>query len=209
MGSTSQTQTTQPPKWQRPYIEQGLQASQRQYQQDQNTYAPYQGLTSTALTGISNLAQNNPLSGNASNLANQTLSGGFLGSNPYLDATFNKAALATQNQLASQFAGAGRNVDQSMGLRSQQLNDLATQIYGGNYQAERDRQQQTLGMSPLLNNAQYSDMERLLGVGQSGSNALDQYMGRVSGGYGSSSRTSGGGNLFTGLLGAGILGGLF
>jgi hypothetical protein len=193
----------------KPYIEQGLQAAQGQYQQDRSTYAPFQQYTGQALNGIAGLAQNNALTGNATNLANQTLSGGFLGSNPYLDQTFNQAALATQNQLASQFAGAGRNVDQSEGLRSQQLNDLATQIYGGNYQAERDRQQQTLGMSPALGQAQYGGYDRLLGVGQSGSNALDQYLNRVGGNFGSSVKTSGGGNVFGGLLGAGILGGLF
>lgn len=60
--------------------------------------------------------------------------------NPYLDRTFDMAALRTQNQLASEFAGAGRNVDASQGLRSQQLGDLATQIYGGAYDAERNRQ---------------------------------------------------------------------
>jgi|SRR6185436_14130314 len=220
MGSSSQTQTSQPPKWQRPYIEYGMGQARNIYDSGHNVVAPISGETETGLKGIQSIAGNNGFTGAATGLAQNTLNGGFLNSNPYLDQTFNRAAMATQGQLASQFAGAGRNVDASEGLRSQQLNDLASQIYGGNYQAERDRQQQTLAMSPQLNQGQYADFDRMLGVGaaREGYNqqqldapgiALDRYLGRVGGGYGSSVKTAGGGSPWAGLLGAGILGGLF
>ncbi len=62
---------------------------------------------------------------------NQLISGS---GNPYEDAMFQQAAGATQNQLASEFAGSGRNVEASEPLRAEQLNNLATQIYGGQYQ---------------------------------------------------------------------------
>lgn len=234
MGSQSTTTKTEAPSYAKPYIKYGLDQTANQYYQDQETLDPFNHYQTTALLGTANLAQNNQLSNNAANLANQTLSGGFLGSNPYLssydqfsggsnpylDATFNKAALATQNQLASQFAGAGRNIGASEGLRSQQLNDLATNIYGGAYEndrnralaatnaqaglyeGERDRQQQTLGQSPLLSQAQYGDLDRLLGVGQSSGVALDQYMNRVgSGSYGNTVTQSGGGNNWAAGLG--------
>jgi hypothetical protein len=73
------------------------------------------------------------------------------GSNPYLDATFQKAALGTQNQLASEFGRSGRNIDQSQGIRAQQLNDLATNIYGGDYSAERNRMAQEQSQNQQLN----------------------------------------------------------
>jgi hypothetical protein len=210
MGSSGGgTQTTEPPKWQRPYIQRGLEEAENQYQRDVQQFSPYQGYTDMALHGIVDQARNNPLAGNAASLANQTLTGGFLGSNPYLDQTFNQAALATQNQLASQFAGSGRNIDASQGLRSQQLNDLATQIYGGAYDAERNRQQQVLGMTPMLQQAQYGDLDRLLGVGQMGSTALDQYLGRVNGPMGSSVKTTGGGNALSGAAGGAMMGSMF
>jgi hypothetical protein len=211
------TQTTEPPKWQRPFIETGLNAARTIFQNPGMRNAPMSDATQQGLHGIQNMAQSNPITGAAGNLAQQTLSGGFLGSNPWLDQTFNRAAMATQGQLASQFAGAGRNVDQSQGNRAQQLNDLAGTIYGGAYDAERNRMQQTLGMSPMLGQAQYGDFDRLLGVGQaregyqqrdldSYENSLDRYLGRVTGNMGSSTRTTQSGNPAAGALGGAMLG---
>lgn len=138
--------------------------------------------------------------------------------NPYLDQTFNQAALATQNQLASQFAGAGRNVGASQGLRSQQLNDLATQIYGGAYNQERQLQQGVLGSVLPLANQDYVDLAQLRGAGSdieglareyasAPGQALDQYLGRVSGNMGQTTsqplyRNSAGSILGGALLGS-------
>lgn len=219
--SSGGTTRTEPPKYQLPYLQYGVQQARDLYDSNQPRVAQQNGATIDALRGIQGIAHDgSPITGAAGGLAADTLSGKFLGSNPYLDQTFNQAALATQGQLASQFAGHGRNVDQSEGNRAQQLNDLATQIYGGNYQAERDRQQQTLGMSPMLGQAQYSDMDRLLGVGQfqenyqqrlmdAPGNALDQYLGRVSGNMGSTTRQTGSSNPLGGALGGAMLGSQF
>lgn len=54
--------------------------------------------------------------------------------NPYENAMFQQAAGATQNQLTGEFAGMGRNAAASAPLRSEQLNNLATSMYGGEYQ---------------------------------------------------------------------------
>jgi hypothetical protein len=181
--------------------------------------APFSGDTENAFGMIRSqpIGPGSPNTGNANNLANQTLSGGFLGSNPYLDQTFNKAALATQNQLASEFARSGRNVGASEGLRSQQLNDLATGIYGGAYDQERNRQNQVLGMSGQLDAANYNGANALLGIGAQQENlnqqqldargsALDQYLQRVGGSYGQTNIASGSGNRMAGALGGGMLG---
>jgi hypothetical protein len=107
--------------------------------------------------------------------------------NPYLDATFNKAADSVQNRLESQFAGSGRNVSASMPANADYLNNLATNIYGGAYEAERSRGQQSYeaerdrmahdldrqrstqyavaGMAPQLANQDYVDLQALGGVG--------------------------------------------
>lgn len=212
------TQRTEPPKYQLPYLQYGVQQARSLYDNGLPTVAPQSQASSQALAGMQTLAGNNPITGAAGDLATRTLQGGFLGANPYLDQTFNRAAMATQGQLASQFAGAGRNVGASQDLRSQQLNDLATNIYGGNYANERALQQQTLGMSPGLAQGQYADLDRLLGVGRTQEgyqqqqldapgNALDQYLGRVSGNMGTTIKTSGGGNTASGVLGGALAGG--
>lgn len=251
------TTRVEPPKYQLPYLQDSLRQAQALYQSNNPRFAPQNGSTIDALRGITNMASNgSPINNAASGLAVDTMRGGFLGSNPFLqasnphlDATFNRAALATQNQLASQFGGAGRNVEASEGLRSQQLNDLATNIYGGAYESDQNRrlsayqgerglQQSTLGMSPLLGQAQYADLDRLLGVGQMQEGyhqrglddpgvKLDEYIGRISGNMGTTTRTtqpggfSGAGALggamlgnmlfpgLGGLIGGGVLGGIF
>lgn len=61
--------------------------------------------------------------------------------NPYLDQVFNAAANATQNRRATEFANAGRlNSDSHQGARSEELQTLAAQIYGGGFESERQRQ---------------------------------------------------------------------
>lgn len=218
-GGGNQTTRTEPPKYQLPYLERGLGYAQNQYNASSagQNVAPLSNESNQALTGMTNLAGNNALTGAQQDLATKTLQGGFLGSNPYLDATFNKAAMATQGNLASQFAGAGRNIDQSMGNRAQELESLATSIYGGAYNDERNRQQQVLGMSPQLQQAGYADLDRLAGVGASREGyqqeqldapgqALDQFLARVSGNMGQSYTVNGGRNRAAGALGGGMLG---
>ena len=89
----------------------------------------------------------------------QTLKGDFLNSNPYLDATFDKASgRVTENftdavmpGINATFGSGGRT---GSGLHTQAIGDaqdelgndlsgLATDIYGGNYQQERNRMMHT------------------------------------------------------------------
>lgn len=92
------------------------------------------------------------------NQLDSTLSGQYLnpGTNPYLNATYDQAAgkvaqqystaiapgLAAGAQRAGQFGSSAMNeaMLMSQGQLGNTLNDLATNIYGGNYQQERGRQ---------------------------------------------------------------------
>lgn len=221
MGSSSGSQTTSAPKYQLPYIKQGLAESANLYDYQrggQNMVAPLSPETQQAWQmGAQRATNGSPTVGAAQDLATKTLQGGFLGSNPYLDQTFNRAALQTQNQLASEFARSGRNVEASEGLRSQQLNDLATGIYGGAYDAERNRMQDALGAAVPLANQDYVDIGQLgqVGAGREGYQqellnapgaALDQYLGRVNSGMGSSTITNPSRNRGAGAIGGGMLG---
>lgn len=194
-GGGNDTQRTEPPTYQLPSLQAGLQQAGNIYNQGPKV-VPFSPQTEQALQLTQQRAlAGSPLTGAAQDYTQKTLNGGFLGSNPYLDATFNKAALSTQNQLASEFARSGRNVGASEPIRSQQLNDLATGIYGGAYDAERNRQQGVLPFAQGLAEADYNDYGRLAGVGtaiegqaqqyaDAPGQALDQYLGRVSGNMG-------------------------
>lgn len=187
----SQTVTTSPPAWQLPYLQYGLGQAQDLYQNGGTPVVPFSPYSEQAIQGTADRATaGSPTVGAANDYIMKSLQGGFLGSNPYLDQTFNQAALRTQDRLASQFAGSGRNVDASYGNRSQELNDLATQIYGGAYGQERQLQQQSVGQAIPLANQDYVDLAQLRGAGQSveglaqeyagqPANALNQYLGQV------------------------------
>jgi hypothetical protein len=98
------------------------------------------------------------------------------------------------------------------------LNNLATQIYGGAYNNERQLQQGVLGSVLPLANQDYVDLAQLRGAGsdieglareyqQAPGQALDQYLGRVSGNMGATSsqplyRNSGASALGGALLGS-------
>ncbi len=132
----------------------------------QAPYTPYQPSIGTALGQAGNLLQQggpnyypgqqvasfNPIQNqaftNTNNLDNSLTQGN---GNPYEQGMFQQAAQAIQPQLASQFAGSGRDITASMPLASQQLNNLGTQFYGQNYQntvgnaMNAAQQQQQLG----------------------------------------------------------------
>jgi hypothetical protein len=85
-----------------------------------------------------------------------TARGDYLNSNPYLDATFNAAARPVSENFTNTvipginaaFGAASRTgsgiqgeyLGDAAGQYGKSLSDLATNIYGGNYQSERDRQ---------------------------------------------------------------------
>jgi hypothetical protein len=186
-GSKNQnvTQTSNPPAYLQPYLTEAATGAAGQYHQGPMQYypgetvVPFAGETNAALGGIASRAQNgSQVNQAASSYAANTLGktpttqygsaqnpfatsanpfGGA--SNPYLDRTFNKAADSVQNRLSSQFAGSGRNVDASRAAQSSEMNDLATNIYGGAYENERNRQLQ-YGSQQLGIGAQGYELER-------------------------------------------------
>lgn len=131
----------------------------------------------------------------------ETGSGAYLNANPYLDQTFDRASDAVSRQfrnnvmpgIASMFAQGGRYgsnaMSEGLGQAEQAygdtLNNLATDIYGGNYARERVLQQQALGelgnqfgkerllqnqalgLAPQLAQADYFDIGQLANVGAS------------------------------------------
>jgi len=166
------TNTQNPPEYVIPYLQGAASESSKLYQQGPNTYyqgqtvTPHSAETNQAIDMIKNRATNgSPVNSAATGYTADVLGGKYLNSNPYIDQTFNKAAEATRSQLDSQFAGAGRNIGASQAARADQLNNLATNIYGGNYSNERALQNATLGQANSIANQDYVDAAQLGQVG--------------------------------------------
>ena len=170
--SGTQTQTVEPPAFAKPYIEAGYGQASQLYNQGgpqfypNNTFVPFAPQSEQAMQMTAQRAtQGSPLMQSGQNYAQQTLDGGFLNQNPWLDQTFNRAAQQTRTAMDSQFGTAGRNLQAQMPFRAEQLNNLATGIYGGAYDAERNRQQQVLPFVQNFANQDYVDAGALQGVG--------------------------------------------
>ena len=174
------TQTTEPPAFIKPFLQTGAQRADALFQQGgpqffpDSTVVPFSPQTQQALQLTQQRALNgSPVVDAAQNYAQRTLNTApssqfgsavnpfgqqaqqFTGEqNPYLDATFNRAADQVQNRLQTSFAGAGRNVGAARAPAALELNDLANQIYGGAYESERGRQ--------------LSELQQLRGIGAQG-----------------------------------------
>lgn len=164
--------TQSPPANVQPFLNKGLSESERLYDQGPQSYypgqtvTPFSSQTQQALDATQARATNgSPVTTAAQNLTTDTLNGNYLNSNPYLDKAFGNAAQATQSQLSSEFARSGRDVSASLPARSSQLDDLATKIYYGNYNDERNRQQGAIGQANPLANQDYTDLGALQTVG--------------------------------------------
>lgn len=168
--------------------------------------------------------------GDGANVQNNlmgTANGQYLGANPYLDQQYNSAARrVTENfndavmpGLNATFAGAGGSgsqIHRELALDSadelgQNLSDLAGNMYGNNYQQERDRQLQASGLLSQddlsrrgLNADVYNQGQgRMLDAGRAGlTDNLDRL--RLGGDLynQSSNRTIDAANASTGLLSA-------
>ena len=128
-----------------------------------------------------NYLQSNPAFGYLQN----TASGGMLNNNPYVDAMFDQASSRALGAVSSQFGAAGRyGSGNHMAALGDQMNNLATNIYGQNYANERTNQlnaanslgsmygqerglqQQAMGAAPGLADQDYKDIGALASVGQ-------------------------------------------
>jgi len=171
-----------------PYLGYGLQQAQRLYQAGGPQYyggPTFVSPTTTTQTGLQALearaSLGNPLLQSAQNQLQSTVSGGFLGGNPFFQGAFQPAAQAAQSQfqqtlgdISSKASLAGRYgsgamgslQDRATGQFGQQLANTAGQLAYQNYADERNRQQQAIGMAPQMASADYQDIQNMLQAGQ-------------------------------------------
>lgn len=189
MGGPEVSETQQssgPPPWMQPYIMEYLNraggASLTPFEAyPGQTVARLPGQTEAGLEMMGARAVNDPTVGAALDEYGRTVSGGYLGSNPYLDEAYQAAARATADQYkyatapssaaaasrAGALGGSAYNElrqQQEFGL-GQNLSDLAARMYGGAYEAERGRQTSALGMAPQIAQTGYLPSSMLMQAG--------------------------------------------
>lgn len=176
-GQPSNTTTTsidQLPAWLNSANTFGAQQAQNLYQTGGpayypgNTVAPFSPMQEQYLSGAENLASNgSPAMNSANAFMQNTMSGAYLNpaSDPYLQQTFNDAANAVQQKVGSEFAGSGRNPEASVGVQNDQMNQLANQIYGGNYQNEMQNMRQMAAYAPAYDSQTWNDLGQLGNAG--------------------------------------------
>lgn len=111
-------------------------------------------------------------SGNVDNAVaanNKVINGDYLSpeTNPYLKAIADRVGGETLSKISAQFGGAGRTGSGLSGYYAGQgvsasINDL----YNSNYQSERARQQQSIGMAGELDQSRYNGAQALISAGQ-------------------------------------------
>jgi hypothetical protein len=171
------TQTVNNDPWSgiQPQLKQAASDTQNLYNQGLLKQSYYPGSTVTPLAPETQQALSltseralagSPVQNSAKGLLTDTLNGSYLNSNPYLDATFNKAADQVQSRVNSAFEAGGRHGGgANQRVLGQSIGDLATNIYGQNYQDERNRQNQGILLAPQIANQDYTDLNALGGVG--------------------------------------------
>ena len=170
----TQTSTSQPWSVQAPYIDYGMNQARTLYEEGGPAY--YGGNTVSPMApqieqGI-NMTENAAMTGGygvdaaANNQLIDTLSGSYLGANPYLDQMYDTAADRARRAMDSQFAKGGRygsGVHQD--LMGENLSDMAGNLYGKSYENERGRQMQMAGLAPSISNQNYVPGQAMIDSG--------------------------------------------
>lgn len=180
------TNTNAPLPWVQPYAQDYLARTQevanQGYEQSPGTYTapnPYlqQGWEATANRAM----QGSPVMGAANTQLMNTINGGFLNNNPYLEQSVanaqgdltkawnqvQKPAWDTAMQRSGSFGNTG--IQQANGYAAdslqQNLGRVASDMRGNAYNTERGFMQQALGMAPAFAQNDYIDSQALLNVG--------------------------------------------
>lgn len=183
-GGSQQTQSG-PPAWMQPYYQYALgkgeglaQGPGPQYYPGQQV-APLQQAQNQGLQQIQQQATgNNAVENNAAAANAFETSGALLNpnANPYLQGMFNQAGNQIQNRLSSEFAGAGSNIANSAPVQSDQLNQLATSMYGNAYGQGLQSMNAAQALAPSVAQTQYLPGQELM---QAGTTQQDQLQNQI------------------------------
>ncbi len=137
------------------------------------SYNPYEGQRYADLNAVQNTGlgmtiqramDGSQTMNNAEGNLNQMMSGG---QNPYLDAMYDQAAGKVAGSVNSNFAQSGRyGSGAHTGALTEGLGNMATNLYGGAYDADQARRMQAIGMAPEFAQQDYMDAGQMMNAGQ-------------------------------------------
>ena len=167
--------SAEPSEFIKPYYTQAIDTAQDLFEGSTPNYFPnatYVGFApetqaSLNLTTARALA-GNPLLNQAQTQASNILSGQYLDptTNPYSTALFKQMADDVTSQVNSQFTEAGRfGSGANQEILADSLGNLANQVYGDQYNKEREIMANTMATAPQLGAMDYDDMLKLQQVG--------------------------------------------
>ncbi len=188
-GGGSTIEKADPWLGQQPFLKHGFDQAGKIYNSGgpeyfgQSTVAPMSGHTQAGVSMMANRGlMGSDVNRSAQGLATNTMNGGFLGSNPHLSAMSDAAGRQVTNQFQNSvmpgvnatFGGAGRTGSQAhltamndaQSTLGTTLGDMNANLYGNNYESERDRMLQTQGMAPGLAATDYQDINAVAQAGQ-------------------------------------------
>ena len=174
-GSVTTTSSQEPSDFIKPYFQQAIDSAQDLYEGSSPnffpnaTYTDFAPETSTALNLTSARAlAGNPLLNQSQTEASNILAGNYLNpsTNLYSKALYNQMAGDVMSDVNSQFTSAGRfGSGANQEILTQELGQLANQVYGDQYNRERELMASTMATAPGLGEMDYNDIAKLQGVG--------------------------------------------
>jgi hypothetical protein len=190
-GGETQTSTSNNEPWSgvQPYITDYLKKAQTQSNtpftfNSGDQIAPFSpeqqyGLGMTTQRAINGSPVMNAAQGNAYN----TLQGNFMSpdSNPWLKQNVDTAMGDVQGRINSQFNNNNFGGSAHQENLTRDLGKVSGQMYGANYEQERARQMQTMGMAPQMAESDYRDAQALLGVGDARQQLSQSYLDQANG----------------------------
>lgn len=182
-----------------PFVERGLQEAQKLYEAGPPKYYPGQtyvgpsAFTTQALEAAGQRAMaGSPLARTALEQQLGTVSGAYLGPNPFLQGAIAAASRPLEQQfqqrlgqIQSQASAAGRYGSGAQAALetgateafARGLGDIAQQMSYSNYAQERARQEAAAAQAPALAATEYADLQRLLAAGQGQESYEEQALG--------------------------------
>lgn len=170
--ATTQTTTSTPNEYVARYLPSYLAGAEKLANAPYQSYGGKQvaGLTpvqNQALGLIGETATDNPLLSTANRTLESTARGDYLdpSTNPYLQATIDKALGDVRGSLGSTFAGQNFGSSANQELMNRQSMSAIAPYLMSNYQTERNNQLQASLASPAMTAARYIDPNALLSAG--------------------------------------------
>lgn len=188
-----------------PYILQGLQQTQRVFDQNQPQLDKYAGAAFDTYGRLAPGAERGIAS--SQDLVNRTIGGEYLRGNPYADQVWNGIADDVTRGVQSQFTAGGRfGSGQNSSVLARELARAGSQFRYNDYNNERDRQMQAVGAAQDLMRGNQATLDQAANLPWIGVGAQTGNVRQASQGYGTTTTTQNGAGMLGGIVGAGLQG---